>query len=89
MGVRITLNLVLRYLRAIVVRFVLTISTAQADLFIQQTFIETSHVLFTVLDLGIQFKMSSLSLQQVHNPVGKSDKKRDNYAQCCGKCRQW
>ena len=44
-----------------------------ADLVIQQMFTEASCVLFTVLDLGIQFKMSSLSLQQIHNPVGKSD----------------
>lgn len=71
------------------VRFVLTISMAQADLFIQQSYTETSYVLFTVLNLGIQFKMSSLSLQQVHNLGGKSDKKRDNYAQYCGKCSQW
>jgi len=44
-----------------------------ADLVIQQMFTEASCVLFTVLDLGIQFKMSSLSLQQIHSPVGKSD----------------
>lgn len=53
----------------------------QADLFIQQTFLETSYVVFTVLDLGTQFKMSSLSLRQIGNPLGKLDKKRDNYAQ--------
>lgn len=51
----------------------------QANLFTQETFIETSHELFTVQDLGIVFKTSSLNLQQMHNPVGKSDKVRENY----------
>lgn len=55
------------------IRFILIISMTWADLVIQQMFTESSCVLFTVLDLGIQFKMSSLSLQQIHNPAGKSD----------------
>lgn len=28
---------------------------------------------------GMVFKTSSLSLQQMHNPVGKSDKEREHY----------
>lgn len=61
------------------IRFIFNNFNDPENLFTQEIFIKTSYEFFTVQDLGIVFKMSSLHLQQMHNPVGKSDKERENY----------
>lgn len=47
------------------VRFILTISMIHIHLFIQQTFIEASYVLFTILDAILNIKSQCL---KIYNP---------------------